>query len=73
MVKKGSECVVRNRFTSRKKHEDNSTQIPFEEAYDWETAAVMINSMMENGESGMTSFPKEIQTPPLLDLCNNSL
>ena len=63
----------KNRFTSRKKHEDSSTQIPFEEAYDWETVAVMIHSMMENGESGMASFPKEIQTPSLLDLCSNSL
>ena len=73
MVKKVSECVTRNRFTSRRKHEDDSAQIPFEEAYDWETAAVMIHSMMESGESGLAYFPNEIQTQSLLNLCNNTL
>ena len=43
----------------------------FEEAYDWDTAAVMIHSMMENGETGLDLVTSQIKNQCLLDFCRN--
>lgn len=68
--KKREQVGERRSFTFRKKQEYNSAKIQFQEAYDWETAAVMIHSMMEQGETGVASSPNKIANQSLLDLCS---